>query len=155
LILLCNTLLHLNHAHLSDLLSASVVHQDIDFIYVWISPSARRNSGERLPKAPSTSTCQISPPAPPRPPEIPGKNPTAQIPLQLWSSSTLCALPMRRLTPVASPRRCRKQESPHGTPLSSPSPAEQRRDLHRHQRLLEHPRHEALVRQDPAVNHFR
>jgi hypothetical protein len=65
LIPLLHLLSFLSLAHLSDTLLRLFVHQDIETAHDQIPLSARRNSGERLPKLQDTSTVQTSPPDPP------------------------------------------------------------------------------------------
>jgi hypothetical protein len=111
-----------------------------------------RNSGEGLPKNPSTITSPASPPSPSHWSTSPGKVTTTQIPLCTPSSPMICAWPTYRLTPATSSRRYRKRFFAFCTRSSSPAPAEHRRTLRRHQRSLEPQRRRTPVRQDLTVD---
>jgi hypothetical protein len=78
--LLLHLLLCLDHAHLSDILSASVVHQNDEIVHVRISLPQDTNSGDQFIDHRSTSTLHTLPPDLPHRPEPSGKTAASQIP---------------------------------------------------------------------------
>jgi hypothetical protein len=108
------------------------VHQNANSSRDRISLSAKRDSDERLPKPPCTSTHQNSPPVPPRPPESPGMNPVSQIrPCMSYSSELCTAWPRSNLQPHRDTAPGRNQGRRFAiviavnswTPSSTPSPS--------------------------------